>query len=269
MDRDAAQPEETLDLLAGSWRILQLRRGHRFTTDDLLTAWLAARVAPGARRLLDIGAGIGSVGLLTLWRMDPAATLVAVEAQEISHRLFRRTLAINGLEARVAARHGDLRDAGVLPEGAAFELVTGSPPYIPPGKGIISSNPQRAGARIELRGDVFDYCRTAARCLAPGGWFCFVHAAADPRPEVAVAAAGLALRQRIDVVFRDGRPPTIALFAATHAGPRQDGPPIVVRDAAGDYTPEYLAVRAEMGSPMLPPDRGEPSSKEQRLEPHA
>lgn len=50
----------TFDILAGAWRIFQLRHGHRFSTDDLLTAWAAVRANPEARRLLDLGAGIGS-----------------------------------------------------------------------------------------------------------------------------------------------------------------------------------------------------------------
>jgi tRNA1(Val) A37 N6-methylase TrmN6 len=54
------------DSLAGGWRIYQLRRGHRFSADDLLTAWAAVEARPEARTLLDLGAGIGSVGLVSL-----------------------------------------------------------------------------------------------------------------------------------------------------------------------------------------------------------
>ena len=240
--------EETVDRLAGDWSIIQLRRGHRFSTDDLLTAWLAARVAPGARRLLDIGAGIGSVGLMTLWKMAPEATLTMVEVQALSHGLAVRTVALNGLGHRVTLRCGDLRDPAMVPEAGAYDLVTGSPPYIPLGKGVISSHPQRAGARMELHGDVFDYCRTAARAMAPDGWFCFVHAAGDPRPERAVAEAGLSLRARGDVYFRAGRPPTIAIFAASWSGPRDDLDPITVRDQDGAPTPSYLALCRALAS---------------------
>ena len=62
-----AQSHITLDILAGDWRIFQLRAGHRFSADDLLTAWTAVRANPTARQVLDLGAGIGSVGLLALW----------------------------------------------------------------------------------------------------------------------------------------------------------------------------------------------------------
>ena len=45
----------TLDILAGDWRIFQLRTGHRFSADDLLTAWTAVRTNPAARQVLDLG----------------------------------------------------------------------------------------------------------------------------------------------------------------------------------------------------------------------
>lgn len=245
-------PEETLDLLAGDWRILQLRGGHRFSTDDLVTAWAGTQAQPGARRLLDLGAGIGSVGLMALWASDPAASLVMVEAQALSHEMARRTVALNGLEDRVVLRLGDLRDrSAVLPEEeGSFDLVTGSPPYIPIGKGAVSPHPQRAACRIELRGDVFDYCRTAARALSPQGRFSLVHAAGDLRPEPAFAAAGLSLLWRQDVVFRRGRPPTIAVFVAARSGEREDRPPITVREADGQWTEEWRALRLAMGAPV-------------------
>ena len=83
---------ETLDHLAGSWKIYQLKGGHRFSADDVLTAWTAARVCPQAREILDLGSGLGSVGLLTLYRL-PEAVLTGVEVQEISYSLASKTVA--------------------------------------------------------------------------------------------------------------------------------------------------------------------------------
>ncbi|MGH8071949.1 MAG: methyltransferase [Candidatus Entotheonellia bacterium] len=99
----------TLDILAGSWRIFQLRRGHRFSTDDLLTAWASVRAQPQARRLLDLGAGIGSVGLLALWKLSAAAHLTMVEVQAVSHALACRTVRYNGMAVRVTPHLQDLR----------------------------------------------------------------------------------------------------------------------------------------------------------------
>lgn len=247
-------PHESLDRLAGDWHVFQLRRGHRFSTDDLVTSWRAAAAAPGARRLLDIGCGIGSVGLTLLWRLGnpPDATLVGVEAQEESAALARRTVRLAGLADRVRILDGDLRDPGVLPGDASFELITGSPPYIPVGKGVISPVPQRAGARIELRGSVFDYCAAARRWLAPGGRFVFVMAAADPRTEEAPRAHGLVVLERWDYVFRANQPPLVATLVCAR---EEDGPHparsegrLVIRGPDGEWTDAYLAFRRDMGA---------------------
>jgi len=53
-DRDDVWPgpDEDLCYLAGDWRILQRLRGHRWSLDDLVTAWFAAQLcarAPPAR----------------------------------------------------------------------------------------------------------------------------------------------------------------------------------------------------------------------------
>lgn len=250
-------PHESLDRLAGDWRIFQLKRGHRFSTDDLAAAWRASLARPTAERLLDLGAGIGSVGLVTLWRLRaqaPDATLTTVEAQALSHGLQCRTIRVNGLAARVDARLGDLRDPDVLPADARFDLITGSPPYLPPGTGRLSPVDQRACARIELRGSVFDYCATAARHLAPGGRFCFVMAAQDPRTEAAPLAAGLAVVERWDYRFRADRVPHITTLVCARAdevaGPRVVGE-LVVRGLDGAWTDDYLRFREAMGGPTL------------------
>lgn len=249
-------PDESVDQLFGPWWIYQLRRGHRFSTDDLVCAWEAARARPDARRCLDLGCGTGSVGLYTLGLLGHAdATLVGLEAQEVSVGLYRRTLRLNGLEHRVTVHQGDLRDPQALPEGARFPLITGSPPYIPVGKGAISPHPQRAHCRIELRGSIYDYCSTAARHLAPGGAFVFVMAAADPRTEDAPLQAGLVVTRRLDVVFREGSDPLIAVLTCEKAGPSTSAAratdTLVVRDHSGHHTEAYAALRrtAQLGGP--------------------
>ncbi|MAY79772.1 MAG: SAM-dependent methyltransferase [Deltaproteobacteria bacterium] len=238
---------ETRDQITGNWDIFQLAKGHRFSTDDVVAAWTAANVRPNAKRLIDIGAGIGSVGLMTLYLMKPDAKSVFVEVQEVSHRLCRKTIEHNNLGDRVELRHGDLRDEAMIPESGMYDLVTGSPPYFPLGTGVVSPNPQRAGARMELKGNVFDYCRTAARLMKPDAAFVLVHSAVDPRPEEAIAAAGLTLNSRQDVLFRAGRAPTIAVFTSSFGGDRVDPDPLVMRTADGDWGLDRLMLRKVFG----------------------
>lgn len=241
---------ESLDRLVGTWSIFQLERGHRFSTDDLVTAWMAWRARPDATRLLDLGSGIGSVGLCTLHKVSREGErgevrLTTVEAQALSVGLARRTVRYNGLTDRVSVVHGDLRSAAVEVPGG-YELITGSPPYFPEGTALLSPHPQKAGARIELRGNVYDYCEAAARWLAPNGRFVFVMAAADPRTEAAPISAGLRVEKRLDVVFGRGREPLVCVLVCgfAHDVPdERETERLVVRGEDGEWTEEYLAFR--------------------------
>lgn len=241
--------DESLDQLTGEWSVFQLKKGHRFSTDDVVTAWTAGLARPDAMRLADLGAGVGSVGMMTLHFMENQATSVFIEAQEVSHRLCRKSIEYNGLGNRVDLRHGDFRHVGPDEELGSFDLVTGSPPYTPVDKGVTSPHPQRAACRMELRGNVYDYCTTAASLLKADGTFVFVHASKDPRPELAIVEAGLVLNERRDVLFRDGRPPTISVFRCSFGGTRTDARPFIMRTADGDWGPDRNALRLAMGFP--------------------
>uniref|UniRef100_A0A7S2RZC6 Methyltransferase small domain-containing protein n=1 Tax=Rhizochromulina marina TaxID=1034831 RepID=A0A7S2RZC6_9STRA len=242
----------TCDLVNRRWRLFQLKKGHRFSNDDLFTAWRAALAHPSATRLLDLGCGIGSVGLSTLFKVgSPTATLVGIEAQEASHALLTATLSFNGLAGRVTALHGDLRDLSLIRAEERFDLITGSPPYLPCDSGVLSNMPQKAACRIELRGDVYDYCSTARYRLAPNGRFCFVMLAQDPRTEDAVRVNHMTILERWDYTFKPGRKPHICtLVCAREEDVAPDFEPVhgsmLIRDEAGDFTEEHFAFKRHM-----------------------
>jgi tRNA1Val (adenine37-N6)-methyltransferase len=247
---------ETLDAISGHFRIFQLRDGHRFSTDDVLTAWYGTSWAPRASSVLDLGSGIGSVGLIAAWRL-PGARVVTIEAQEESVRLARKSAAYNGLESRYEIRHGDFREEGG-PEGPHFDLVLGSPPYFPLDAGVHGDHPQKVASRFELRGDIADYGSAAARHLAAGGVFACVFPEEQLlRIETAARKAELTIVRRRPVVFKEGEAPLIALFALMR---RQDlpeqmrertwvEPPLVIRAADGSVHAEYSAVKLAIGFP--------------------
>lgn len=250
-----AEDGETLDYLCGYWKIFQYAKGHRYSTDDVLTAWYGTLCAPRVDRAADLGSGIGSVAMIAAWRL-PGAHFVTIEAQEQSLRLARKSVRYNGVESRFTLLHGDLRDVALLEPHAPFDLVTGSPPYFPPGTATEADHEQAIGARIEMRGDVAGYARTAAKILAPGGVFAFVFPADQTeRVTKALAGARLTLVRRRDVMFRAGDRPLIALFAAVRA---EDVPPtfqtameapLTIRTRDGGVDHEYSAIRLSFGFP--------------------
>jgi tRNA1(Val) A37 N6-methylase TrmN6 len=255
----AVEPHETLDAISGHFRLFQLRDGHRFSTDDILVAWYGTSWCPAARQVLDLGSGIGTVGMICAWRL-PGARLVTVEAQAESVALARKSARYNGLEDRYEIRQGDFRAAGVVAAGEKFDLIAGSPPYFAPDAGIKSEHPQKLACRFELRGTIADYCSTAARHLAVGGLFACVfphERAQQARVETAAKNSGLVIVRRRPVVFREGDPALVGLFGLMRAGDLPEWfrsqtwtePDLIIRTRDGKIHPEYSAVKLAIGFP--------------------
>ena len=254
------EPGETLDHWCGHFRIFQYEKGHRCSTDDLLAAWYGTTWCPRPGRIADLGSGIGSVAMAAAWRC-PGAVVHTVEAQAISIRLARKSAAYNGLLDRYQVHEGDLRDPGLFRDEAPFDLVLGSPPYWPVGTRVAASHPQAVPARLEVRGDIGDYALAAGRILAPGGVFaCVFPLDQVARAEQAYAAAGLLLLHRQDVVFKEGEPYGIALFAGSRQADLPEGfqaaaelpavaAPLIVRRRDGRVNPGIALVRLAMGFP--------------------
>ena len=256
----AIEDGETLDAISGSFRLFQLTNGHRFSTDDVLTAWYGTSWCPAARTVLDLGSGIGAVGMIAAWRL-PGARFVTIEAQEESVRLAKKSAQWNGLAERYEIRSGDFREDGVLRKEERFDLVLGSPPYFPPGSGVEGDHPQKIACRFEMRGDIADYCSVAAPHLEPGGVFaCVFPIAPDEQHErlkQAAQDAGLTIVRRRPVILCEGERPLLGLFVMNRAADLPEWmrhqtwsePPLIIRTRDGAVHPEYSAVKLSFGFP--------------------
>jgi tRNA1Val (adenine37-N6)-methyltransferase len=253
------EPHETLDAISGHFRLFQLRDGHRFSTDDILTAWYGTTWCPTAHTALDLGSGIGTVGMICAWRL-PGAKFVTIEAQSESVALAKKSVRYNGLVERYEIREGDFREPEILHADEKFDLITGSPPYFPLGDGVESEHPQKLACRFELRGTIADYCTTAAKHLAPGGFFAcvFPHEPAQlARVEAAAKNSNLIIVRKRPVVFREGDPALVALFGLMRAddlpewfrGQIWTEPDLIIRTRDGKIHPEYSAVKLAIGFP--------------------
>jgi len=242
-------PDETLDRLTSKLRIIQKRRGHRAASDDTLLAWAAARACPDAVRILDLGSGKGTVAMLLLQRL-PRCRVIGLEALKVGHNLAVRNMLLNGLADRWQPRLGDLRDPSVLAPESLFDLVTGAPPFMPVGSGVMPANAQRAAGRFELRGGVREYAEAAARNLAPLGRVVFLMDGLErsrARAEQALAASGLFPRAIVAIRPCPARNPIYwILEASSEPGPRTEES-LAMRLAGGNrFSPEYEAIRRDM-----------------------
>ena len=103
----------------------------------------------------------------------------------------------------------------------------------------------------ELRGGVYSYCEAARRWLAPGGRFCFVMLAQDPRTEDAVHVHGLRILERWDYVFKEGRPPHICTLVCARAedvpaGTEARHGTMIIRGEDGHFTQDHRDFKSYM-----------------------
>jgi tRNA1(Val) A37 N6-methylase TrmN6 len=240
-----------VDKLCGDYVIYQPQEGQRYTTDDMLVAWLAVReVRAGAREpaaFFDLGSGLCSVPMIMLWAF-PHINGLGIEISPERRRLGALSLAQNGLTERFKLMPGDLRDSGL---NRRFGLVTSSPPYYQENEGPVSPNADKAGVRFELHGSIEDYCRTAAAHLEPGGIFTTVYPF-QYRLRVLHAArgCGLSLEREVRVIPREGKQPLLSLFVMSRGGAGgAEQEELVIRRADHLFTEAFRRVRQEVGFP--------------------
>lgn len=237
---DVPADDEDLSFLSGHWKIFQKRSGHRWSLDDLVTAWVASREMSSAREGLDLGCGLGSVLLLCAWKL-PESTWMGIEAQSDRAALARRSIDWNGVAHRCRILVGDFREGF---EGK-FDLITGTPPYFPTGTGTVSKKTHAHACRFELRGDAQAYVDAAMPHLNDDG----VLVLCANRPVTSNPAL------RLSVVPKVGKAPLIWIEVVRTQASATRHEELVVRDHDNQWTPEFCAVRRAMGLPDRSPSR--------------
>jgi tRNA1(Val) A37 N6-methylase TrmN6 len=140
-------------LLGGQIAIEQPARGYRVNVDTLLLAAFAA-AGGGARRLVDLGAGVGAL-TLAFAHSHPIERAVCVEKDRELAELCRKNLSRARLSATVIV--GDVARAAAAPAHGA-DLVVCNPPFFEPGERR-PAQASRESARGGRLGPFLDACR--------------------------------------------------------------------------------------------------------------
>lgn len=228
------------EIQRGRLRLLQPRVGYRFSIDPILLADFVGPAPLG--RVVDLGAGVGIVGLL-LGRADPQAQVTLVELQPRLAGLCRENARHNGMAERVRVVEGDLLSPttrAALP-GAGFDQVVSCPPYYRLGEGGLNPDSEEAIARHELRLPLPDLVKAARRLVGFRGQVSLVYP--SPRlPQLLTCLDQQGLwPTRLRLVYpRPGEPAQRAVVQAVKGGRAAlvIDPPFYVRDETGAYTPE-------------------------------
>lgn len=254
----AAWPAETVSddaFLGGKLQVLQPKAGYRAGLDAVL---LAASVdgAPGDS-VLDIGAGVGVVGLAVAHRL-PDVRVTLVERNPTLAALAVRNAERNGLSARARVVEADVsRPLEQLPELAAaaagFRHVLANPPYLVEGRGTAAGDPIKAAANAMPAGDLDRWARFMAAMAAPGGSVTLIHRA-EALPDMLAAFAGRFGGMLVLPIHpRDGAPASRVLVRACKGSraPMQLLAGLILHNADNTFRPQVEAIlRAGAALPL-------------------
>lgn len=151
---------------------LELSQGaFPLSTDSIVLADFTK--LPKDARVLDLGAGCGTLGLL-LCAKDSTCTVQGIELLESAHRMALHNGQANGISRRLNSVCGDLRNIPEIFPAGSFSCCVSNPPYF-------SSGPQSQKTPLARREDccsLTELFSAASWALQYGGDFFLVH-----RPE--------------------------------------------------------------------------------------
>ncbi len=240
----APAPKPRTSAAPGNLLLRQPERGYRYSLDPFL---LAAFSRPRRGEwILDLGAGVGVIGLL-LARRHPTVRVVGIELDPELARHAARNARDNGLERRCCVVRADLRDAARFLPPEYFDRVVANPPFRRVGSGRTPPDRGRAAARHEATFTLADLVASAAALLRFGGSLDLVHLA-ERLSEVlsSLARSGLEPKLlRLISPFADAAP---RLFLATAVKGARPGmrvlPPLSVHQEPGRYADEVREILA-------------------------
>lgn len=148
--------------------------GYRYCLDSFLLAdFIMPKVS---ERMLDMGCGVGVVGLIVAWFWDDVS-IIGVEIQQRLVECARKNAEKSGLLDRVEMFHGDFRDISRFVTPGSITAVVSNPPFLPLGTGRINRNNAVAVARHEICGGVGEVIDGASAVLEEGGRLFLVYPA--------------------------------------------------------------------------------------------
>jgi tRNA1(Val) A37 N6-methylase TrmN6 len=140
---DETAPPVTEDhVLGGRVAVAQPAKGYRAGLDAALLA--AACDAGDGERVIEAGCGVGAV-LLAAAARRPGASFLGLERDPGALALAQRNIRANAMEARVAARLGDVAATRLE---APFDAALCNPPFFDDPRALRGPQPAKRGAHI-------------------------------------------------------------------------------------------------------------------------
>ncbi len=162
---------ERVDILNDEgYKIIQNPQLYCFNMDAVLISDFAK--ASSDDLVLDIGSGNAIIPLLMHSRYKPAK-IFALEIQETSADLARRSVFLNNLESDIEVINDDAKNASKYFKPSSLDVIVSNPPYME--AGLKPRQKEVSLARHETALSFEDLASVVAKHLKVGGAFYLVH----------------------------------------------------------------------------------------------
>lgn len=250
IEHQAVQPEfMTEDIFLGDkLKVFQPRHAYRAGMDAVLLAATVTSADTDTGPILDVGAGVGVVGLCIAARCA-AAHVVMIEREHHLTAIAVENARHNHLDERVTVVTGDilhatepLLSAGVQSE--SFAVVLANPPFHDEHRNSVAVNELRARSHLMPENALDDWARFMCRMAAPGGRAVMIHKA-EALPRILTAFDGRFGGVSILPIHARKREPAIRIIVEGIKGSRAPvsiKPELVLHGPGQEFQPEIEAI---------------------------
>lgn len=242
--------EETVDeILDGSLKIRQSKRGYRFNLDSLMLAHFVS-LRPRSVNM-DLGCGNGVIALV-LAKRYPLTHWTGLEIQEGQASLSHKNVEQNGLDQRVEIVLGDAREVKRNFTAHSFDNVIFNPPYRKLSSGRINPLQEKAIARHEIKGSLADFLNASKYLLKPAGRVFTIYPAKRLIELVVLFRKNNIEPKRMKLVFSDAVSDAEFVLVEGRSGSREElkmEPALYIYKEPQKYTQDMKNIFSELAFP--------------------
>ena len=230
------------DLQFAGLKILQKTAGFRFGMDAVLLSDFVRAEAQAT--VADFGTGTGILPRL-MWGRGKGQRFEAFEIQREMADMARRSVALNGLSARIRVHEASVEEAPSLLSPGSVDVIVCNPPYGMPGATLHNPGLSKDLARHQDPRGLKPWFTAAYRLLRGRGRMALIYPAPMMLSLMNDLSRAALIPKRFRMIYpRVDKPANLVLVEAVKdARPTlQPEPPLIVYEQDGTMTPELRKI---------------------------
>ena len=230
------------DLQFAGLKILQKTAGFRFGMDAVLLSDFVRAEAQAT--VADFGTGTGILPLL-MWGRGKGQRFEAFEIQREMADMARRSVALNGLSARIRVHEASVEEAPSLLSSGSVDVIVCNPPYGMPGATLHNPGLSKDLARHQDPRGLKPWFTAAYRLLRGRGRMALIYPAPMMLSLMNDLSRAALIPKRFRMIYpRVDKPANLVLVEAVKdARPTlQPEPPLIIYEQDGTMTPELRKI---------------------------